>query len=529
MRRYGLLVLCLVGAIVVGGGIFASFYVRSLGPRLKVRVVQALQDRFDADVDLKSLEIRLFPEPQVTGEGLTIRHKQWNDPHPLIYIRRFTAATDFSTVLDRRNRVNLVSLEGLEIHVPPRGRATLKQSTEANEPVSSDEPGHDSTQLRFLIQTIVASGTLLEIEPKVPGKTPLQFNIQELILHSVGPGKAMAFNAKLSNPKPPGLIDSSGHFGPWQRDDPRSTSVSGAYTFKNADLGVFKGISGILSSTGSYHGVLQHIEADGKTDTPQFALTGGNPVHLVADFHSVIDGTNGDTILDPVDATFLRSEFLCRGGVVQQPGPKGKTVSLDAVTKHGRIEDILALVIGGPKPLLTGTVNFKTKITIPPGDQDVLEKLKLNGQFGVLAATFSSKKFQSPLDTLSDRARGVSKKEQEQTGEPPETVASNLRGAFKLDNGMASFSRLSFQVPGALISLAGTYSLRSQKIDLDGKFRMQATLSDTQSGMKHWLLKPFDGLFKKNGAGFELPITVTGTKNQPEVGTSVFHHKVKIH
>ena len=126
---------------------------------------------------------------------------------------------------------------------------------EAKQEVADAQPGSDRTQLRFRIQTIVATNTRLEIEPKKAGKEPLLFGIEELIMRSVGPGEAMAFTAKLTNPTPPGLIDTDGHFGPWQRDDPRSTAVSGNYTFRHADLGVFNGISGILSSTGKYKGV----------------------------------------------------------------------------------------------------------------------------------------------------------------------------------------------------------------------------------------------------------------------------------
>jgi hypothetical protein len=526
--RYGLVgvALCLLIAWIA-----ASFYIKSLGPRLKARVEQALEDRFDADVELKKLEFTLFPHPQVTGKELTIRHKQWNDPHPLIYIRHFRAATDFSTMLDWRNRVTRVDLEGLEIHVPRRGRAAQTEGAEANQPVASAEPGRDTAhRLRFLIETIVANGTLLEIEPKTAGREPLQFSIRELTMHSVGPAQAMAFTAKLSNPKPPGLIDTVGRFGPWQRDDPRSTPVSGDYTFKNADLGIFKGISGILSSTGNYHGVLQHIEADGKTDTPRFALkAGGDPVHLVTSFHSVIDGTNGDTILDPVDATFLRSEFICRGGVVQKPGPKGKTVSLDAVSKHARIEDILTLVVGGQKPVLTGDVNFNTRIEIPPGQVNVLDKLVLNGKFGVLNATFTSSKLQRPLETLSHRALGISKKEEATSKEARDTVASNLRGTFRLRDGAARFSQITFRVPGALVSLAGTYNLRSEEIDMQGDLRMDAALSDTQSGFKHWMLKPFDPIFRKQGSGFVLPIVIAGTKDHPEISTVVLKKKIHIH
>jgi hypothetical protein len=514
--------------LAIAAGIALRFYVQGLGPRARERVIHALEDRFDADVDLKSLELSIYP-PKVVGEGLTIRHKQWPDPHPLIRIRRFNAETDFFTLIDRRNEVNLIRLEGLEIHVPPRGRSTLGESFEDNHEVASSETGTDTAHLQFSIQTIVADGTLLEIEPKVQGKDPLQFEIQKLTLHSVAPGQAMTFKAKLTNAKPPGLIDTDGRFGPWQRDDPRATAVSGNYTFQNADLGVFKGISGILSSSGNYKGVLQHIEVDGSTDTPKFALKrGGDPVHLTTKFHSVVNGTDGDTILNPVDARFLRSEFLCKGGVVKKPGEHGKTVSLDAVTTRARMEDILRLVIGSDKPILTGDVNFKSKILIPPGREDVMDKLRLDGQFAVTEAQFTSPDVERRLRTLSDRARGISKSEEAQ--QPPRpAVASNFRGRFKLDDGVTSFSQLSFNVPGAQILLKGKYDLRSGQIDMDGQFRMQGTLSQTQSGIKEWLLKPLDPFFKKDGAGFQVPISITGTRAHPEIGTEIFHKHFTIH
>jgi AsmA-like C-terminal region len=231
-------------------------------------------------------------------------------------------------------------------------------------------------------------------------------------------------------------------------------------------------------------------------------------------------------MLDPVDARFLRSEFICKGGIVQEPGTRGKTVSLDAVTKRGRIEDILRLIIKSKKPLLTGAVNLKTKILIPPGPDDVLEKLRLDGEFGIVSAEFTDPKLTERLQTLSQRAQGISKKEEP---ESPETVASNFRGRFKLANGIASFSHFSFMVPGALVRLAGTYSLRSGVINMSGTFRMQARLSETQSGVRHWLLKPFDPIFAKEGAGFVMPIKIRGTKDHPEFAVEMFHKERIIH
>jgi hypothetical protein len=526
---YGLAAPAIVALI---GGTAAYFYgkraLRNLGPKARQRVIQALEQRFDADVELNSLQIALSPRPTVTGEGLSIRHRGWSDPAPIISVRRFTAETDYDTVIAKKNHVDLVRLEGLEIHIPPRGRGALIRENKQDSATESEEPGNDKTHLQFTIETIIADGTVLVIEAKKQGKDPLEFDIEKLTLHNAGPEQAMTFTAKLMNAKPPGLIDSSGKFGPWQRDEPRLTAVSGDYKFQNADLGVFAGISGILSSTGKYRGVLERIQVDGTTDTPKFALKrGGDPVHLIADFHSIVDGTNGDTILDPVRARFLHSEFICKGGVVHHPGTKGKTVSLNAIAPHARMEDILTLIVGSGKPLLTGGVNFKSKILIPPGPADVLDKLELDGQFAISSARFSSPAVEQRLRTLSNRARGISKNEEQDA--PPQTIASNFQGRFKLDDGVVSFSKLSFSVPGAAIDLAGKYNLRSEEIDMSGKFRMEAALSETQSGVKHWVLKPFDKFFEKNGAGFEVPVTVGGTKEHPEIGTEVFHKHVTIH
>jgi AsmA-like C-terminal region len=524
---YVVLVLFILG---LGVGTIVFFWARNkvqdFGPLARQRIIQAIDDRFDADTDLQSLKITLYPQPKLVGQGLSIRHKNWTDPEPLIYIRQFTAQTDYDTVANKRNHVDLIRLEGLTIRIPRRGPSLTQAREEQGHEVDNSAPGQDRTQLKFLIEKIIADGTLLEIQPKIEGKDPLIFDIQKLTLRNIGPGQPMAFDAELTNAKPSGLIASQGRFGPWQRDDPRSTAVSGSYNFQNADLSAFKGISGILSSTGQYHGVLQEINVDGTTDTPNFALKRGQPVHLRTNFHSVVNGTDGDTILDPVDARFLASEFICRGGVLHQGAGHGKTVDLYAVAPHARVEDILRLIMDG-RPILTGAVDFKSKILIPPGHVEVLDKLRLDGRFQLAQAEFTDPKVERRLLTLSNRARGISKKEEQD--EPPQTIASDFDGIFQLNSGVASFSQLQFMVPGAAIQLKGSYNMRTQAIDMRGKFRMEATLSQTQSGVKHWLLKPFDKFYKKNGAGFEMPITVSGTRTQPEIGAEVFHHRFTIH
>src|SRR5262249_56914376 len=122
------------------------------------------------------------------------------------------------------------------------------------------------------------------------------------------------------NAIPPGEIETSGSFGPWQRDEPGRTPLHGNYSFQRADLSIFNGIAGILSSTGAFTHTLNHLEVTGETDTPDFTIrVSGHPFPLKTKFQTTVDGTNGDTILHRIDAQFLNSALLASGKVVDTP------------------------------------------------------------------------------------------------------------------------------------------------------------------------------------------------------------------
>ena len=82
----------------------------------------------------------------------------------------------------------------------------------------------------------------------------------------------MGFDAELTNPKPKGTIKTTGSFGPWQTADPGESPLSGDYRLEHADLASFKGIAGILDSTGHYQGTLRNLTVDGQADVPDFRL-----------------------------------------------------------------------------------------------------------------------------------------------------------------------------------------------------------------------------------------------------------------
>jgi hypothetical protein len=81
--------------------------------------------------------------------------------------------------------------------------------------------------------------------------------------------------------------------------------------------------------------------------------------------------------------------------------------------------------------------------------------------------------------------------------------------------------RLTFEVEGAQVALAGTYGVRSEQLDFRGELRLRAKMSQTQTGWKSLVLKVFDPLFDKDGSGTVLPIVVSGTRDQPKFGVNM--------
>lgn len=503
--------------IVAGVGIAAKVLSARIEPLVREHAVQYLRQRFDSDVEIGALHVSLpFGSPVaallrggretqaiVAGERVTLWHKHRHDRPPLVVIRKFTVHMKLYSLWKGPVRATMVTLEGLRIAVPPKGSSGSQPPGPAG-----SRAGQSST-----VDTIIADGTHLSILPKDPAKEPLEFDIRKLKLESAGLGVAMRYTAELSNPKPPGLIRSQGSFGPWAPEDPSDTPLSGEYVFENADLGAFKGIAGRLDSTGKFGGTLDRIVADGETRTPDFRLTiSGNPVPLQTTYHAIIDGGNGNTLLQPVEATLGRTKFTVRGGVVRGAGERGKTVALDVVFREGYIEDLMRLAMKGPTPVVRGPIELNVKLQWPPGKGEPADKLRVSGSFALRKAHFTSSTVQDKVDQLSSRAQG------KPGDKSVDEVRAAIAGQFRLANGVIDFSRLRLNLPGAGLALTGTYAFEREAIDFRGTLRLDAKVSQTMSGWKRWALKPVDPFFAKDGAGTQLRVRIDGTRREPHFG-----------
>jgi hypothetical protein len=513
----------MIGILLVVLGVAAVVAVVLFVPmsqeKARARLIAALEQRFDAKVELQELRLQMLPTIRAEGRGLTIRHRGRTDVPPLITIPHFSAESSLASFLHRH--ISRVDVEGLDIEIPP-DRNSESEARDTRESGSSeadaDEIGNGELARTVVVDDFYATGARLNIIPSEEGKEPKLWAIHDLHMKSLGIGHSMPFQATLTNAVPPGEIATLGSFGPWRMDNPGETPLDGAFTFDHADLGVFTGIAGLLSAHGQFGGRLERLDVHGETDTPQFRIvkSAGHAVPMHTVYHAIVDGTNGNTMLEQVDATILNTRILAKGGVIGTPHTRGRTVSLDVTIDRGRLEDIMRMVVPSLKAPMNGGLQLRTKFVLPPGDADVVKKLRLDGRFTLSGARFTSADVQKKIVELSRRGSG--KVGDKADSLDPAKVASRFDGRFKLGDARLDIPDVTFDVPGASVRLAGDYALVPETIDFKGMLFMDVKVSETTTGIKHVLLKLVDPLFKRDGGGSAIPIKITGTRAEPSFG-----------
>ena len=116
-RRARLVVFTL---ILILGAILLSIATR-MTPHVRQRAIVALNERFKSDVDLGSLQISVFPRPEILGTGLVLRHKGRTDVAPLIKIGSYSASAGLWGLISSPLHLKTVELDHLEISIPPGG------------------------------------------------------------------------------------------------------------------------------------------------------------------------------------------------------------------------------------------------------------------------------------------------------------------------------------------------------------------------------------------------------------------------
>jgi AsmA-like C-terminal region len=493
--------------LVVGEIVF-----KRAGPILKGRLIETLSTRFDSHVELDDLQVSLIKGLAVSGRGLRIFAPDdvvaAGAKDPIIAVRQFEFHASLFGLFLKPTHVSTANVQGLQIKIPP---------------TSMREKGPKSRRrgkIKIVVDRIAFDDSQLVIDTDKPDRDPKVFVLKHIVLRNVSQDSPSPYDATLTNAIPTGEIHAVGTFGPWNPESPGDSAVTGNYTFQHAELNTIKGIGGILHSDGEFTGRLNRIEVHGTADVPDFTLdTANHPVPLYTRFSAIVDGTTGDTYLQPVQAKLGASEFSSSGAVVNVKG-KGHTIDLDVDVPAGHIQDFLQLAVKTQPPVMTGVLAMKTKLHIRPGKESVTQKLGMQGTFGLKQMHFTNPEVQDKVDMLSLRAQGDPK------GAKPgaEDVTSRMTGKFKMVNGQLTLEDLNFVMPGATVQLAGVYTLDGKKFDFTGKVRTDAKLSQmVASWWKSWPLKVVDPFFHKHGAGAEIPVKVTGTNTAPKFGLDIGH------
>jgi hypothetical protein len=503
-QRIGLIVAgVLLPLVAAGFGLLLHYW-----PFGQKDIVETLQETVPGTkVTVSRFHSTYFMHPGAVAEGVVFtRQNGTAGAPPLIIVQKITIQANYHDFIYRPGYISRIIVDGLHIQVPARGTSAGS---------AGGSGGFDGSITRTSVGEIVSSGVLLEIARR--DADPLKFGIHNIRVSSVAARKPMSYTVNLQNPLPPGQIQASGHLGPWNASIGQ-LPVSGDYKFDQANLGVFDGIQGTLSSTGHFQGRLGQIEVDGNTSIPDFSLkTKQQKVALKSQFQARVNGTNGDVRLSQVAVQLDGTQITVHGLITGTGASKGKITSLDLSSTKARIQDVLRPFVKAPAPPMLGPMNFRAHVVFPSGKTPFFKRVSLVADFNIAHGKFSSADTQSSVDSLSERSRGI--KHDDSTSDP---VESGLSSHVTLTNGVAKFSNLAMTVPGATARMNGTFNVINEKIDFHGVLKTDVKLSDTTKGIKSVLLKPFDPIFKrKRHQGASIPVEMTGTYSQPHFGMEV--------
>ncbi len=334
--------LILIALIVSAAICVAALLLSRHWPFGENAVLEDLRESSDSQVSVHSFKETFFPSPGCILDGVFFVHGN-GAAKPLITIDKLIVQGDYVELF--AHRVRKIVAQGLRISIPPLGTGSA----------------FHTTQSEIKIDEFMANGAKLEFASKDPDRQPLVFEIHEASLRGVAATAALSYRVKLHIPVPPAEISAQGEFGAWNKDNVGETPVSGEYTLENADLSVFDGIAGTLSSKGKFEGKLAHIDIAGKTDAPDFAVKSGkHPMQLKSQFSAYVDAIHGDTFLKRVDADFWNSHVVATGSIARSADGKGKTALIDLQSDKARIEDLLLMFVTAKQAPMAGAITISS-------------------------------------------------------------------------------------------------------------------------------------------------------------------------
>src|SRR5215212_3646727 len=190
--------------MLVAVSVTAYVLSRRVEPFIREQVIAYLQDRFDSDVEIAALRVRmpraslvatLFRRGHglmatVEGDGVKLHHKPRSDAPPMFAMQQFRFDVELRTLLDQTKVLHLVTIDGMEINVPPKGERPAVASG-ARQPDTSLQHDESVDQSSVLLEEVIITNAALLIRPNDSKKFPLRFDIHRMRLQSAGQHAAM--------------------------------------------------------------------------------------------------------------------------------------------------------------------------------------------------------------------------------------------------------------------------------------------------------------------------------------------------
>jgi AsmA-like protein len=504
-------------SVLLAGVAVAAILLAVKWPFTRQAMIQRLEKASGLKVEFGSFHGTYFP-PGCIAECVVF-HKRvaaaaagQSDSGPLLTIGKLEIQGSYPGLFSHPKRIQRIVADAAHIQIPQGGAKLGSQSPDngnqtQHAPRGQEDGKQNSQDGSLIIQEFRARNAVVEIASKRAGGKPLVFEIRDAVFRGVASDHTVPFSISMRLPLPPGDLEANGWIGPWrgQQGKARSTPVSGSIRLQRANLGVFKSLGGSISSHVNFSGTLEKLNVSGETDSPDFEVKeSGHRIPLSTRFSGSVDLITGDVSLPSLRARLGGTSLVADARIAGYP----KRVELNVTKGEGEVQDLILLFSKAPRSPIKGPIQFHTKIVLPPERRPFKERVRLAGDFKIDPAHFTSAKTQGHVDQLSERARG--QKDKDKDTEPDLQVLSDLKGHVALENGVANFAPVSFSVPGATANMHGTYNLTDKHVNLSGKMRMQAKVSEATKGAKSFFLKLLDPIFKKKGVGAEVPVSMTG-------------------
>jgi hypothetical protein len=479
--------LVLFGAILVALGLLVHFW-----PFTEGRVSSELGATISAKVRFGTFHRQYFP-PGCVAENVVFQRSGSNES--FIMVPRLEINSNLVGLL--RHHVSVIRAEGAHVRLS-RGELSFS----------------NSSQSKTVVDELTADDALVEIPSR---KSDKKFPVHRFSVRNLGSGGVMDFSADLENPWPRGELRTTGSFGPWNNSQPEQTTVFGNYSLEQADMSVFSGLGGRLSSEGEFRGTFKNLDVRGSTDSPNFELTSTkHSLPLKTRFQAVVDATSGNVVLKDVKARLGKTDINGSGTLSRKPG-QHRVALINLETEKGRIEDVFYLFVRNNSPL-RGNVKFSMKVSLPGGQERFLKRVGLESKFTIQDAQFANPLTQEKVNKLSETP--------EQHADQNAVALAKLVGQVRVEHGVAHFSDLSLQDVGASAKFVGNYDLVDEKIDMHGRLRTRKDLSNGTHGIKAALMKVISQFFKKNPKETEAPVKISGTYHHPAFGLDLQQRKM---